>query len=466
MMPHARHPTLYEINTRVRLRELGQTQGKGKGVGVTLDRVTDAELDRIKALGFDWVWLMGVWRTGPAGRRVSLSQPRWIEGFRRLLPDLTDDDVCGSPYAVAGYDVHPDFGGNDALLRFRQKLSDRGVRLMLDFVPNHTALDHPWVQAHPEFYVHGEESDLAAQPGNFCRVGTPRGPVILAHGRDPYFPGWADTLQLNYRHPALREAMIGELGRIAGMCDGVRCDMAMLLLPDVFSRTWHKLSQPRDGSAPNDAPFWPDAITRARSAHPEFVFLAEAYWDLEWALQQQGFDFTYDKRLYDHLHSRNSEQVRGHLHADLDFQAKSVRFLENHDEERAASAFPPGVHQAAATVAFLVPGMRLFFDGQLEGRKARHSVHLARRPSETVDLDLQAFYLRLLECLRRRELRAGSWKLLDCRAAWEENPTWSRFIAFSWEGPTARRMLIAVNYGPTQGQCLLSLPFTSLRGRD
>jgi hypothetical protein len=193
--------------------------------------------------------------------------------------------------------------------------------------------------------------------------------------------------------------------------------------------------------------------------------MAEVYWDLEWTLQQQGFDYTSDKRLYDRLLAREAGAVRGHLLADPEFQRKSVRFLENHDEPRAAAAFPPGVHQAAAVITFLVPGLRFFHEGQLEGRKVRVPVHLRRRPQETVDNDVRDFYLRLLDCLKRQEVRTGRWQLLACRSAWDGNPTWERFLAFSWEGANRRRLLVAVNYGPTQGQCYVALPFSDLAGR-
>ena len=100
----------------------------------------------------------------------------------------------------------------------------------------------------------GTEEQLAAQPQNYCRVGKGKGARILAYGRDPYFDGWPDTLQLNYGNPALQEAMLGELRRIARQCDGVRCDMAMLVLPEVFERTWGI-------AAP---PFWPRATEAVR----------------------------------------------------------------------------------------------------------------------------------------------------------------------------------------------------------
>jgi hypothetical protein len=468
-MGHPLYPSLYQINTRVWLRELAGPSA----TPIVLNAVPDSALDAIESRGFDWVWLLGVWQTGPASRQVSRTQPQWRQEFQALLPDLTDEDITGSPFAVRGYTVHTDFGGEPALVRLRRRLREHGFRLMLDFVPNHTALDHPWVRDHPEFYIRGQDTDLARAPQNYRRLETRHGPQVLAYGRDPYFPGWPDTLQLNYRHAGLREAMIGELLKVADLSDGVRCDMAMLLLPDVFQRTWGNASLPADGSPPVDAPFWPEAIARVRQKYPEFLFMAEVYWDLEWTLQQQGFDYTYDKRLYDRLHARDAEAGRGHLCAAPDFQRKSARFLENHDEPRAASAFPPHVHRAAAVAAYLVPGLRFFHHGQLEGWRLRLPMHLGRRPQEPSDPAIQEFYGRLLEVLERSEVRDGRWQLLESRRAWDENRSWKQFIVFTWEAapgadgqpPDPRRLLIAVNYGPTPGQCYVPLPFPNLRGR-
>src|SRR4051794_18575598 len=248
----------------------------------------------------------------------------------------------------------------------------------------------PGVKEHPEYYIPGTELDLARAPQNYTWAKRAKGDLLLAHGRDPYFPGWPDTLQLNYGNPATQEAMIGELLKIAGQCDGVRCDMAMLVLPDVFERTWG-----------TRAPlFWPTATQRARARHPGFLFMAEVYWDLEWTLQQQGFDYTYDKRLYDRLCEGHARPVRDHFHADMDFQRKSARFLENHDEPRAAAAFQGAMHEAAAVLTFLGPGLRFFHQGQFEGYKERIPVHVSRGPEEPISSEIGQFYGKLLECLR------------------------------------------------------------------
>lgn len=456
-------PSLYEIATADWLGGLSRTLGRP----ATFHDVSDETLDQIAAAGFDWVWLLGVWQTGPIGREVSRTHPEWSRWYREHLSDFTEQDVCGSPYAIQEYQVAPSFGGDEALARLRVRLRARGVRLMLDFVPNHTARDHPWVEHHPEYYIAGSEIDLGREPGNYARAETAAGTRVLAFGRDPYFPGWPDTFQLNYRHPALRAAMEETLVKVAAQCDGLRCDMAMLVLPDIFARTWKESSLPSDGTPPDDAPFWPEAIARVRAQTPGFLFLAEAYWDLEWTLQHQGFDVTYDKRLYDRLHAQDVTAVRDHLRADVDFQRRSVRFLENHDEPRAAAAFVPWeLHRAAATISFLVPGFRLFHQGQLEGAAIRASVHLARRAIEPVNSTVAEFYAQLLVILQRPELRCGRWTLRECRRAWAENASAEQFLAFSWEGPAGERLLIAVNYAPEQGQCYVGLPPEVFAGKS
>lgn len=446
-MPGSKYPSLYQVNTRVFLSQLSAKLGRP----ATLDDVPDHQLDEWAERGFDLIWFLGVWQTGPAAQKVSASKPDWLEEYGRTLPDFRESDICGSCFAIREYRVHQDFGGDEALSRLRQRLRDRGLRLILDFVPNHTAPDHPWVSAHPDYFVGGTEEQLSAQPQNYCRIGK----RIFAYGRDPYFDGWPDTLQLNYGNASVQEAMIGELRRIATQCDGVRCDMAMLVLPDVFERTWGISTRP----------FWPRATGTIHDEIPGFLFLAEVYWDLEWTLQQQGFNYTYDKRLYDRLHERNVRSVREHLMADLEFQEKSVRFLENHDEPRAAATFPIEIHRPAAIITFLTPGLRFFHQGQFEGKKIRISVHLGRGPAEPKDDDVAKFYAALLERLKDPVFREGNWQQLECRPAWEGNWSCNSFVIYAWSGGNGRRLVIA-NYCDHASQCYVTLPWTNLEGHQ
>ncbi len=444
-----RYPLLYQVNTRVWLSALSETLGRP----AKLDDIPDSELDRLAAMGFDWIWLLSVWQTGAAGQQVSRENAQWRREFKETLPDLREEDICGSGFAITGYTVHELLGGDAALARLRERLRQRGLKLLLDFVPNHTGLDHPWVESHPEYYIVGSELDLERAPQNYTSVKQKSGDLVLAYGRDPYFAGWPDTLQLNYANSLVQDAMIGELRKIAGRCDGVRCDMAMLVLPDVFERTWGLRAEP----------FWPRAIQSVRERSPDFCFMAEVYWDLEWTLQQQGFDYTYDKRLYDRLRHGEARPVREHFWADMDYQIKLARFLENHDEPRAAAVFPSDMHRAAAVVTYLSPGLRFFHQGQFEGRKKRISPHLCRGPSEAVDPVLQEFYRRLLDVLSKPAVRDGRWQLAECAPAWDGNWTANCFVAFAWQHQ-GERLLAAVNYAPNHSQCRVRLPFADLAG--
>jgi hypothetical protein len=451
----ASHPCLFQISTRVTLTERGRALGRR----ATLDDISDTELDRFATDGFDWLWFLGLWQTGTAARAISVGDAALRREFNELLSDFREADVCGSCFAIRAWEVHGDFGGDAALKRLRQRMHHRGMRLMADFVPNHTAPDHDWVRTHPDYYLQGTEEQWANDPVTYARIGTARGPVVIARGRDPYFPAWPDTLQLNYANADLQEAMARVLERLALRCDGVRCDMAMLVLSDVFERTWGKRA----------TQFWPLAIRRARAVNPEFVFMAEAYWDLEWNLQQLGFDYTYDKRLYDRLRQGEARPVHDHLLASADFQRRCVRFLENHDEPRAAAAFPDGQHQAAAIVTYLCPGLRFFHQGQRDGLTKRISVHLNRTAPEPVNARLREFYDRLLSCLRNPIVREGEWRLVDCTPAWDGNSTHASYICWVWRARTSAGhqapLVVVVNFAPQQSQCRAVLPMPELRGK-
>jgi hypothetical protein len=450
MQSWPKSPLIYEINTWVWLEELSRREQRA----LTLASVPDAEWDHIAALGFDAVWLMGVWERSPEGIRISMANEGLLADFRRALPDFTDRDNVGSPYCVRRYVVDCHLGGADGLAMAREKLAGRGIRLILDFVPNHVAPDHPWVNEHPGYFIQGNEEDLTADPGSFVGLAG----KVFACGRDPYFPAWPDVLQLNAFDRGLRSAVIETLSGIAGQCDGVRCDMAMLLMNTIFEKTWGS----RAGSKP-EVDYWPEVIPAVKERYPEFQFIAEAYWDLEWELQQQGFDTCYDKRLYDRLEHEPAENVRLHLCADLAYQEKLLRFIENHDEPRAAATFTPEKHRAAAVTALTLPGARLIHEGQLEGRQVRLPVFLARRPEEQPDFDLLAFYRQLLEALRRGDFLQGSWRLCE-RMGWEDNASYLNLVSWCWENGASRSLMV-VNLSDSRSQGRVKVPWEDLKGK-
>jgi hypothetical protein len=452
--------SLYEINTRVWLSSLSAAAGRG----LTLADVPDDEIGRIASRGFDLVWLMGVWRVGPKSAEIARAHPGLVEEYSRVLPGWTPEDVLGSPYAVTEYSVDPRFGGTQALAAFRGKLAKSGVGLILDLVPNHTARDNRWVTQRPEFYIQGDRADLEREPGNWFEVETAAGKRILAHGRDPYFPGWTDTAQIDIFHPQARAGLVNVLKTIAGQSDGVRCDMAMLILHEVFARMWGERPLRGVDSTPARE-FWAEAIEAVRESYPGFLFMAEAYWGLEGKLQALGFDFTYDKTLRDRLVHDGGDSVRAHLEADVAHQERSVRFLENHDEERAAAVLSGDRLRAAALIVATTPGLTLYHDGQLEGRRVRVPIQLRRRVPEVHDADLIHFYESLLQAARSPVLRRGVWRLLPLAAAWEENHTWRDFVCFQWEAPRLGWRIAAINYSPSPGQCYAGIRRDGLEGK-
>jgi hypothetical protein len=434
-----RYPTLYEISTWVWLSELSQKHHKH----VNLSSVPSTEWDAIAEYGFDAVWLMGVWERSPAGIAIANQNKGLIEEFRRALPDFSLADNVGSPYCVRRYVVDEHLGGPDGLTIARRELKKRGMNLILDFVPNHVAPDHPWVAEYPEHFIRGDANDLQSDPSSFVEVfGT-----VYARGRDPYFPAWPDVLQLNAFDADLRQAVIQTVSSIAQQCDGIRCDMAMLMLNPIVERTWGGRAGPRPATE-----YWADVISAVKNNYPGFLFIAEAYWDLEWELQQKGFDFCYDKKLYDRLEHSNAESMRLHLCADLAYQDKLLRFIENHDEPRAAATFSSQKERAAALTMATLTGVKMFHEGQLEGHKVRLPVFLGRRPDEPADKELGAFYRKLLEAINRPVFREGHWSLCE-RTGWPDNASFQNLVAWT-RYKNDERYLIVVNLsdGPVQAR--------------
>lgn len=444
------YPVILEINTWVWLNELSSKEG----YSVTLGNVPQAELDRLAEYGVDGIWLMGVWRRSPGARAYDRKNPALLEKCRKILPDFTLEDISGSPYAIYRYQVDPVLGGPKELDALREQLRQRDLRLMLDFVPNHFGCENAWLKKYPERFVKGNDEDLHNEPdGYFSACGH-----VFARGRDRYFV-WPDTVQLDYRQPETREAMRETLLEIAKHCDGLRCDMAMLVTHDIFCDIW-------GGDFDlYGTEFWPIAIDAVKTKYPEFLMIAEVYWEMEYALQQHGFDYTYDKRLYDRLADDDATLVLEHLHgANLEFQSHLLRFLENHDEERAMVSFGAERSRAAATTALPLPGMRLVHEGQVEGNQVRLPIQLGRRPVESPEPEIEAFYKRLLAALRDPIFHEGTWQLLHPQEEWSGNPSYRHVVAYRWTSGKEQR-LVVVNLAATPSQCFLPLNMPELAGK-
>ena len=433
------HPHLLEISAWPWLERLSRDERRH----VTLADVPPTYWDQIAQDRFDCVFLMGVWRRSGIGREIARTSAGLKAEYDRILPGWTDADVVGSPYCIQAYEPDERMGGWRGLDAAHRELRNRGVSLILDFVPNHTAFDHAWVQQFPERYVLGTPADYRQAPGDFRPMTVAGRTIYVACGRDPYFPPWTDVAQLNYFNPDTRDVMRTTLRAVASHCDGVRCDMAMLVFNDVFDRTWRRIL--RDQWEVPATEFWRQTTWMI----PQPIYLAEVYWDLEGRILDEGFQFAYDKRLLDALHSADrARRVRGLLGAGEIDPSRLCRFLENHDEPRSAATL--GEHLPAAVCLLgTLPGMRFFFDGQRDGRRIRTPVQLGRWPDEATDPQIQRLHRSVLEFASEPVLHDGVWRILNVASGGDDS--WGNVIAYRWRLERTLAVIV-VNLGDGAAQ--------------
>ncbi len=437
------HPHLYEINTWVWLEQLSAKFGRT----ISLGEVPDSEWEAVANRGFDIVWLMGIWQRSADSRRITLQDPANFQLYDRALRGWQVEDVIGSPYSIQAYVPDPRIGNWDDLDRARQKLRDRGIALFLDFVGNHTALDHPWVRENPEFYVQGTVEDFRTDPGSFYIDITSEGTYFIALAKDPYFPPWKDVAQLNHFNPEMRAAQLAGLRTIASHCDGIRCDMAMLHLRDIFGEVWGRLLR---NTPPPKTEFWTDA----HAAVPSLILLAEAYWGTGHRLLELGFSYVYDKDFYDAVRDFKAEEVRSRLAAPVEVQSHFARFLENHDEPRSADIFGTNRLPSVGTLMGTIPGMRFYYQGELEGCEPHLPITLrvpANVPPDEVCLKL---YNQILNISRNDVFHHGEFRLLPILP--ERDATSSNIITYEWRSATTWK-IVAVNLAGDASQGRLQL---------
>jgi len=439
---------LYEINTRVWIHRFSNEKKRCK-----MGCIPESYWDELAEQGIDLVWLMGIWSTNKEIIGKCCFEEYLTKSYRHALKDWETKDVIGSPFAIEMYSIDQMLGSLTHLESLKELLNSKGIKLILDFVPNHFSAGSKLVYSDPDIFLQADEEMYKRDPYTyFIPENQSR---IFAHGRDPFFPAWQDTIQVNYFSKIAREYMIETLESLTKYCDGVRCDMAMLSLNNIFYNTWGGALS-RFGFQKPETEFWYEAINRVKSKRNDFIFIAEAYWDLEWQLQQLGFDFTYDKKLTDRLLGAPVYSIRDHLKADEDYQKKSVRFIENHDEERAILQFGKEKSKAAAVVISTIQGMKFYLDGQFEGKKIKLPVQLGKEPQEPIIKDIQEFYSKLLLITKDEIFKSGYWELLEALPASVNNFSYQNILAWEWKLNSERRVII-INYSTQIAQCRLKL---------
>jgi hypothetical protein len=440
----SKHPRIYEINTLPWLNTLSEIYGHK----ITLNNIPVELIDQeFVAKQQDAIWLMGVWERSPKSRDLAINNEGLQKEFQKALRYYSTDDVIGSPYAVHYYHVSSLLGGPEALASFRKELNSRGILLILDFVPNHVAVDHLWTLEKSNVFIKGTLDDLIKKPYDYFSLGD----MVYAHGKDPNFPAWTDTVQINAFSEDARSKALNTLLSIAQQCDGVRCDMAMLMTNDVFSKTWGEKA-----GDPLEKEYWVELIEKVKKKYPNFKFIAEVYWDMERILMQQGFDYCYDKKLYDLLANEDAQKVLEHLKADFRYQSQLLRFIENHDEDRAINVFGKEASKAAAIITLTLPGARLVFEGQTHGHQIKLPVQLKRSPTEEEDIQLIEFYDKLFQIIPGKNYNDAKWSLCTVAPVNSEDKSYKNIIAYQWV-LNDEPLIIVVNYSLNKSKAQIKL---------
>ena len=436
------NPKLLEINTRVWIKKFSK-EGR-------LSSIPQKQIDLWKELGYDFIWFMGIWNNNKNAVKEYCFEPELITNYNNSLKDWTKKDVIGSPYSIDKYEVNPLLGNFEDIINLKERLNKKGIKLILDFVSNHFSAKSSLIWSNKEIFLPADEFIFKNDPYTFYKSPANDNEYI-AHGRDPLFPPWKDTAQINFYSKEARKFLTDILLNLVDICDGVRCDMAMLPLNNVFYNTWIGVIKKYGFERPKKE-FWEEAISAVSKKRKDFIFIAETYWDLEWQLQKLGFDFTYDKRLTDRLVGGDVHSIKDHLRADIEYQKKSVRFLENHDEDRAVVKFGREKSVAAALAISTIPGMALFYDGQCDGKRVKLPLQLGREPEEKQDEKVKEVYKKIFSITKRKIFKEGNWQLLEPIAAGDKDNSFENLLAWKWNYIN-ETIIVVINYHNFTSRC-------------
>ena len=431
LLIECKHPILYEISTRPWLYELSKKYGK------SISKLTDiplSEFDYLKKNGIEILWMMGVWKLGNYG----LEFDKKLD-YSNVLPDWKEEDVIGSPYAITEYTCNPQIGLNIDLIWLREELNKRNMKLMLDFVPNHSAIDAP-TASNKKLYIRAPEGKK--DPNKYTEDG-------IAFGRYNYYADpWKDVIQWNYWENETRELMKNNLLTVLSFADAVRCDVASLMLNEDFENTWKEELNYWGYKKPENE-FWEYAINEVKAKYPNAILLAEVYGDREIeSLYKLGFTYTYDKELLDKLQG-NSLEVNEYLHSKtVEYWDHSAHFVENHDENRVIYNMKGNIDKskAAGTIAATLGGMIFMNHGQWSGYKNKLEIHLRRAEEEMEDGGVKLYYKRLMQIIQDSAFTGSGFYYINDIKGEKKND----FVAFIRE-EGEKHYLVVVNYSDSTG---------------
>lgn len=444
------HPYLYLINTRLWINQLTKKYEKP----ITIDKIPDNEwqplFDR-----YDYFWFMGIYKESEASRQHA---QKWSFQSRYALPDLDPNkDVAASPFAIPEYSpntlIVKDWESWDEMLDY---LHSNNKKVIIDFVPNHLALDCELAKTHPQYFIQGNQAQYQANPDFYYPISSSdEKTYYLAHGKDPNFPPWADTLQLNYAIPEVHRYMSDVLQNLSLHCDGLRCDMAMLLDPGTFLRTWGWTLSDEEKKYLSEHSFWEENIPLIKkNVNNNFKFIGEVYWDQDYL--SQYFDYLYDDRFYKGV-IRPSPDFKNHLYELLDSghvnnsNCRQALYIENHDEERAIKTLGEKRAKAAAFLAATIPKtMFIVNQGQENGWKIRPPMQINRFPPESDNPQIKAFYQKLFTLINSPLFKSGTLHLSHI------NQISGDTIALELSSKDKESMAIfCINIGESDSQCTI-----------
>jgi hypothetical protein len=394
----------------------------------------------IKNKGFDGVWLLGIWDNAPTKLQGQHVATKYIDQYRKILPDITEGDIVDSCFAINDYTVSLDVGSREEVLELKEMLNQYGLKLILDFVPNHFHYYSDLITENRDVFIHGNQTDLNALGIDCYELGQD----WIAHGRDPYTGSWSDTAQINWLSSKAHEFMTSKLESVAEICDGVRCDMAMAILPEAFEHNWgHALNKLSTGQS-DQSSWWETVIPHIRNIKGDFTFIGECYWELQASLLDSGFDFVYDKDFYDCIITHDVPQIKTAL-LNKPHLPHSVIFLDNHDEQRSAARLTPSQIQPAAILQAALPGLKLYYQGQEEGSKVTLPMQISRGPYEQLNQEVYDWYQNVFEITKDPVFVLGDFELVDPIDLDDQNQTSANLVAFK-RTYKQKTYIVVVNY--------------------